>query len=320
MTTSEPAAAARPASVLGGRARGGRAAVEPQVYDFRRPLTLGRDTARRLEMGFERFARMWGTQLSSRLREPCSVVHDGVSLRTYDDYVSTLPNPSALVLCQVDVTRQAAMVQFTVAVAMVWVDFLFGGTGLGDDRERELTDIELVVVRDLMQRALDDLSYSFASIVPLAVTVRSVQYNPQFVQATSAAEPVVVASFTLSIGQRSDAATLMLPADLMLVEPTAVDVDADRAAEQAHNRQVARERLEHLVQSVPVDVTVEFAPVVVHPRDVVGLAVGDVLPLNHPATRPLDVVVDDVVLAHAAAGSHGSRLACQIVAVEEHTS
>ncbi|MDR3069002.1 MAG: flagellar motor switch protein FliM [Cellulomonas sp.] len=316
MTTSEHVSTV-PTSPAG---LGGRVRAEPQVYDFRRPLTLGRDTARRLEMGFERFARMWGTQLSSRLREPCSVVHDSLSLRTYDDYVSTLPNPTALVLCQVDVTRQAAMVQFPVAVALVWVDYMFGGTGLGDDRERELTDIELVVVRDLMQRALDDLSYSFASIVPLAVTVRSVQYNPQFVQATSAAEPVVVASFTLKIGQRSDSATLMLPADLMLVEPAADDMDADRAADLARTRREARERLEQLVQAVPVDVAVEFAPVVVHPRDVVGLAVGDVLPLEHPATRPLDVVVDGVVLAHAAAGSHGSRLACQIVAVEEHPS
>ncbi|MCL2091199.1 MAG: flagellar motor switch protein FliM [Micrococcales bacterium] len=315
MTTSEHVSTV-PAPSAG---RDGRVRAEPQVYDFRRPLTLGRDTARRLEMGFERFARMWGTQLTSRLREPCSVVHDGLSLRTYDDYVSTLPSPTALVLCQVDVTRQAAMVQFPVAVALVWVDYMFGGTGLGDDRERELTDIELVVVRDLMQRALDDLSYSFASIVPLAVTVRSVQYNPQFVQATSAAEPVVVASFTLKVGQRSDSATLMLPADLMLIEPTA-DVDADRDAELARTRQIARERLERLAQTVPVDVTVEFAPVVVHPRDVVGLAVGDVLPLGHPATRPLDVVVDGVVLARAAVGSHGSRLACQIVAVEEHPS
>jgi len=279
---------------------------------------MGRDTARRLEMGFERFARMWATQLSSRLREPCSVVHDGLSLRTYDDYVSTLPNPTVLVLCQVDVTRQAALAQFPLACAMVWVDYMFGGSGLGDERERELTDIELVVVRDLMQRALDDLSYSFSSLVPLAVTVRSVQYNPQFVQATSAADPVVVASFTLVVGKRSDTATLMMPADLMLVEPTSDDVDADRAADLARTRQVARERLEHLVQGVPVDVALQFAPVVVHPRDVVGLTVGDVLPLEHPATRPLDVVVDGVVLAHAAAGSHGSRLACQIVSVEEY--
>ncbi|MCL2454528.1 MAG: flagellar motor switch protein FliM [Micrococcales bacterium] len=298
--------------------RGSRVPADLQAYDFRRPLTLGRDTARRLEMSFERFARMWGTQLTSRLRVPASVTHEGLSLRTYDDYVSSLPNPTAMVLCLVDSTRQAAVVQLPVGCAMVWVDYLFGGTGLGDEREREFTDIELAVVRDLLQRALDDLSYSFASIVPLAVTVRSVQYNPQFVQATGAAEPVVVATFTIRMETREDTATLMLPADLMLVEPTTDEIDADRAAELARARQVARERLEELVQSVPVDVAVQFAPVVVHPRDVVGMSVGDVIPLGHPATRPLDVVVDGAVLAHAAAGSHGSRLACQIVSVEEY--
>jgi flagellar motor switch protein FliM len=50
---------------------------------------------------------------------------------------------------------------------------------------------------------------------------------------------------------------------------------------------------------------------------VVDLAVGDLLPLSHPSSQPLDVVVDGVVLARAAAGNNGSRLACMVVTVEE---
>jgi flagellar motor switch protein FliM len=294
--------------------------VEPKLYDFRRPLTLAREQSRRLEMAFERFARMWGTQLSSRLRVPYTVVSDQLVLRTYDEYVSTLPSPTLMVLCQVEQTRQVAAVQIPVATAMVWVDYLFGGTGIGDDRERELTDIEFTVVRDLLQRALDDLGYTFASVVPLTVDVRSVQYNPQFVQAVGASEPVVVASFKFTVGERHDVATLMLPADLMLTEPASGEPDADRAAEQARVRAQARARLETSVQSVPVEVAVRFAPSVVHPRDIGDLKVGDVLPLGHPASQPLDVVVDGVVLARAAAGSHGSRLACQVVTVEEQNA
>ena len=79
-----------------------------------------------------------------------------------------------------------------------------------------------------------------------------------------------------------------------------------------------KSRLERAMQEVPVEVAVRFAPVVVHPRDVIDLAVGDVLPLSHPSTDLLDVVVDGVVLAQAAAGSHGSRLACRVVTVEEN--
>jgi flagellar motor switch protein FliM len=210
------------------------------------------------------------------------------------------------------------VVQIPVETALVWVDYLFGGMGEGDSRDRELTDIEFTVVRDLLQRALDDLSYTFASVVPVTVTVRSVQYNPQFVQAVGASEPVVVAAFSLNVGQRSDLATVMLPADLMLVEPATDEIDSDLLAEQVRVRAEARGRLEITVPSVPVEVAVRFAPMTVHPRDVVDLAVGDVLPLSHPASQPLDVVVDGVVLARAAAGSHGSRLACQVVTVEEN--
>ena len=72
------------------------------------------------------------------------------------------------------------------------------------------------------------------------------------------------------------------------------------------------------MQDVPGRGRRALRPEVIHPRDVVHLAVGDVLPLSHPSTEPLDVVVDGVVLARAAAGSHGSRLACRVVTVEEN--
>lgn len=291
--------------------------TEPQPYDFRRPMSMARDQSRRLELAFERFARAWGTQLTSRLRVTYNAVHDGLSLRTYDEYVSTLPSPTMMVLCVVEQTRQVGVVQLPLSTALVWVDYLFGGIGRGDDRDRELTDIEVTVVRDLLQRALDDLAYTFASIVPLSVSVRSFQYNPQFVQAVGAAEPVIVSTFSLMVGDRHDTATLMLPADLMLAAP-ADEVDTGLDAERRRVAEQSRALLELSAEQVPVEVSVRFSPVTVHPREIVELAVGDVLPLSHPSSRPLDVVVDGVVLARAAAGSQGSRLACQVVTVEEN--
>ena len=40
----------------------------PEVYDFRRPMTLAREHGRVLERAFETYARQWGNQLSARLR------------------------------------------------------------------------------------------------------------------------------------------------------------------------------------------------------------------------------------------------------------
>ncbi|WP_239079049.1 flagellar motor switch protein FliM [Cellulomonas marina] len=293
----------------------------PEPYDFRRPMTMARETSRLLEMAFERFARQWGTQFTARLRVTTQVTLEDLSLRVYDEYANSLPTHTAVVLCTVEQTRQTGILQVPVEATMVWVDYLLGGSGLGDDRaERELSEIELVLVKDALQHALDDLGYAFAAVTPLDVTIRSVQYNPQFVQAVSAAENVLVATFSLRLGERVDTATLMIPAEPTLGVIRVSRETDDRSEDEVRAAAEAAVHLHETVQDVPLEVAVRFAPVPVHPREVVELRIGDVLPIHHPVSTPLDVVVDGVVLARAAAGSQGSRLACQIVTVEENLS
>ena len=40
---------------------------------------------------------------------------------------------------------------------------------------------------------------------------------------------------------------------------------------------------------------------------------GDVLPLGHPISVPLEVTVNETVFAHAVPGNQGARLACLVV-------
>ena len=89
------------------------------------------------------------------------------------------------------------------------------------------------------------------------------------------------------------------------------------AASEVAAHEDARNQMAAAVGNVPVEVAVRFGPITIRPSDVIGLAVGDVLHLGHPTTRPLEVVVDDVVLAQAAAGTQGTQLACVVVTYEE---
>ncbi|NNH08358.1 flagellar motor switch protein FliM [Cellulomonas fimi] len=293
--------------------------AEPEPYDFRRPLTLAREHSRHLEMAFQRVARQFATQLTARLRVVSQVTFEDLELRTYDEYTGGLPTPTAMVMCAMEPSRQTAVLQIPVGATLVWIDYLFGGDGRGDEREgRELTDLEWTLVRDLLQHAIGDLEYSFAGVTPMSATVRSVQYNPQFAQVVAAQETVLVAVFLLRVGEREDRMTFMLPSDLLLGALRSSEGADARSEEERQVARIAHAELERAVQDVPVHVAVQFRPVTVHPRDVVNLTVGDVLPLSHPSSEPLDVVVDGIVLARAAAGSHGSRLACQVVTVEEN--
>lgn len=290
---------------------------EPEVYDFRRPMTLAREHARALEMAFETFARQWGTLLTSRLRVVAHVSLDTVEMRSYDEYVRSLPSMTTVVLCGIDQGRGTAVLQLPLDSTMLWVDYLLGGPGLtARIPERELTEIEWHLVRELLGHALGELAYAFASVAPLEVTVRSVQYAPQFVQAAAASEPVITATFTVELGDRTSTATFMIPAETLLDSLEAADELDNRSAEEVREHERALELIADQVHGVPVSVGVRFAPRTVTPADVVDLQVGDVVPLRHRADVPLDVVIGDVVLARAAIGSNGTRLACLVVSEE----
>lgn len=307
-----------PAATAPVSARRKRSAT-PEPYDFRRPMTLAREHGRVLEMAFETFSRQWGTQLTSRLRVLCQVGFDRVEMRSYDEYVRSLPTMTAMILCDVEQNRSTAVLQLPLDATLQWVDHLLGGPGLPlKDFDRELTGIEWRLVRELLSHALGDLAYAFASVGPIDVRARSVQYNPQFVQAAAASEPVIVASFTVEVNGRSAAATLMIPADVLLAALQAGEKLDSRSADALAEHRENLALIASQVDEVPMSVAVRFRPLTVTPGTIADLAVGDVVTLRHRADEPLDVVVGDVPLARAALGSNGSRLACMVVTSEEN--
>ncbi|WP_298462406.1 FliM/FliN family flagellar motor switch protein [uncultured Cellulomonas sp.] len=292
---------------------------QPELYDFRRPMTLAREHGRVLERAFETYARQWGNQLSARLRAVSTVTLESVAMHSYDEYVRALPKTTVMVLCTVDPGRTTSVVQVPGSMVMGWIDLLLGGPGRpSGDVDRELTDIEYQLVRNLVQHSLADIGYAFASVLPMEATVRGVQYAPQFLQAVPASVPVIVATFVVRVGEAEESATMMIPAEVLLAGLRAGESADSRTPEEVAAHELSLASLARGVQDVPVPVAVRFSPVTVRPTDVVGLTVGAVLHLNHPTARPLDVVVDDVVLARAAAGTQGTRLACRIVTSEEN--
>jgi flagellar motor switch protein FliM len=283
-----------------------------EVYDFSRPTTLAREHSRILEMAFETFARQWGTQLTAKIRVKTQITCDDVLMQTYDDYSASLPSTTAMVLCTLDGMESRAVIQFPLAAALTWVSNMLGGHGSQQHLERSaFSPIEQGLVRHLMENALEDLRYSFGSILSTPVALDSIQYNSQFAQAAAPSDLMIVAAFTVKIGESSAEATMAIPAEVLMPH-----LNAGGAAKATRDPKTL---LRAQLSNVPVEVSLELAPAVVKPAMILNLAVGDVLPLPHSTTTPFNVVIDGHRLARASAGTNGSRLAAVIVTTEENT-
>jgi len=162
-------------------------------------------------------------------------------------------------------------------------------------------------------RALNELAYSYESLVSLEPAIMQFESNPQFAQVAAPSDMVVVSTYETRIGAEVGELSLCVPfSSLQPVLDRAVthSLFADRSA---GDPDVIRGAIGTRVEQVPVEVSVRFSSVRLTSAEIVGLREGDVLPLHHAVADPLTVTAVGQPLLCATPGKRGKRLAVMIV-------
>lgn len=305
---------------VSARARRRARAVPPVPYDFRRPIQLSREHSRILQLGFDGFARQATTVFTSSLRTVCQMSLASIEQRSYAEYVDSLDASTYLTMFSADPMPGLGVFEMPLIATMACVDHMLGGPGNHDQPERPLTEIESGVIGGLIERLLGEVRYSLAPIVPLDPTVTGVEYSPQFAQVAGAADVMVVSTFDLRIDERTSRMTICLPFSGLLPHLASAAAPAPASDRERAKRAEAAQLLHARFASVPLDVAVRFRGTQLGPDALSALQLGDVVRLDHPASAPLDVTVDDTIFAHATAGAQGQRLAALIVGTRKESS
>lgn len=278
-----------------------------EVYDFQRPTTLGRERMRALTLALENFSRQWGTQLTAMTHSVAQVQMESIDVERYGEYVDSLPEQTAMVIVRVAELSGRGVLQFPQDVALGWVGRMLGGNASIAAPMRAFTPIENTILGRLIGYLLEDLAYSLGALLDGPLDLDNIQFSSQTAQAAGTGQFMLVARFVVALGDTLTPTTLAIPLDGL----------ADSAASGLKAAAGARTTVQ--LAPVPVSVALRLAPAVVGPTDILGLAEGDLIRLPHAQNRPLDVVVDDVLVAGAAVGANASRLACVIVSLEEYS-
>lgn len=282
-------------------------------YDFRRPNKVSRDHVRALQLVHETFARQFSTILSSTLRTLAPIHVESIEQRTYDEYISPMPNPTYLAILEVDPLPGQGIFHLPLPAAMEIVDRLLGGPGGNNHPDRPLTEIEIGVLRGMLERVLRELTYAFESFMDVDTRITTQESNPQFAQIVGLSDMVVVATYELGIGEQSWEATLCFP--FQMLQPALEAFSQSKRSNSADPDEVHRNKqlLHNHLHDAPVDVAVRFNTVRLSSQEVVGLEVGDILPLRHKVEEPLTVNVGGVPCFAATPGKQGRRLAAMVV-------
>lgn len=282
-------------------------------YDFRRPIQLSREHTRLLQLTFEAYAKQCSTVFTSSLRVICTITPADISQVSYAEYIASLPDTTHLSLFSIDPLGGTGVLQLPLTVTMLCLDHMLGGSAQGPQPRRPLTELEAGVVHTLLERLLADFGYALSDIAEATPRLLATEYSPQFAQAASGADVMIVTAFDLEIGNIRERMTMCLPFAALAphLDAALQPAATTRGDHEEHARAAARLTLG--LDTIPVPVSVRLRPASLDSPDLMDLRPGDVIHLPHPETAPLEVVVDDVVFAHAEPGVIGTNLAALIL-------
>jgi len=283
---------------------------EPKVFDFRRPSKFSREHMRGLEVVHEMFVRRASSTLSHRLRTVVSIEPFSTDQITYEDYIRSMPNPSVIGTVGLDPLPGSIVLEMSTQLALAFVDRLLGGEGVKAPM-RGPTDIEGRVIRDILRSTVDSLKETLEPVQDVEPALRSVDFNPRFVQIVAPTEMILLLGYTVRLGSGAEG-IISLCYPFSTIEPALERLERRVRIEGAVAAEGETPPLAGVVPDLDVPLAIRLRTSPVPTSQLASLNVGDVILLDHRVDELARGEVGGCHLVTARLGRRGRRLAVQI--------
>lgn len=260
-------------------------------YNFRRPDRLSKEHVRALYLLHDQFANNLTSSLPLFLRTVCEVTLISVEQQSYSDYLKSLPDPTTITVFAARSLRGVFAVELSPSVAFPIVDRMLGGNGKELSEVRPATELELKVLEGFLTVIVANYREAWKPHADLETEITSRETRPQMLQVVPPNEVVATISYQVQIGESKGSMSICLP--VALLEP--VVEGFGRSAYEANDR-IAPEATASLLEaigSVRFPVTCDLENISISVADLNSISVGDVLRVNHPVEKNLNVSVAD---------------------------
>ncbi len=202
--------------ILGGDVDDNRE-VRIKLYDFKRPDKFSKDQIRTITIMHETLARLTTAALSAQLRCPAHVRVAAVDQLTYEEFIRSIPNPTTLGIVHMPPLKGSAILEIDPAVTFATIDRLFGGQGQGLPFKRDLSEVEMSVMEEIITRILSNMREAWSTVVDLQPRLGQIETNPQFAMIVPPAEMAVLVCFETKVGDGEGMMNLCIP--YVTIEP-----------------------------------------------------------------------------------------------------
>lgn len=282
-------------------------------YDLTSQDRIIRGRLPQLEVIYEKFMRAFRVSLSSSLRKIASISLTSTEFLKFGEFINTLPMPTCMSVLRFSTLRGSALMVIESKLAYALVDSFFGGA----DRPytkidgKDFTPIELSIVRKVVELAIHDLENAWASVEKIGCSFVRTEVNPQFVGIVPPTDVVIASTFDVELENATGTISMVIP--YATIEPikqklsTGFQVESDQTDKKLWTS-IIKEQL----MDTNLEVRVNLGETSILLEDLMGLKVGDVIPLTQDATGELDIHIESVKKFKGYYGNHHGTTAVQV--------
>lgn len=281
------------------------------LYDFRRPNKFSKEQMRTLKNIHENFARMLANFLTAYLRLSITVKLESISQVTYEEFIYSLPLPTLVTVFRFSEKGGSAFLETNPYFSFPIIDILFGGEGRFIKQARELTEIELSVMRRVNEKVLNNLRYTWEDIAELSPEIESLDTNPQFSQLLASNEAVALLSFSTRIAGNDGFINLCLP--YITLESVLSHLSTQnwhtRQSKTEWNMTKAIKKLEKKLKVSEVELTAVLGEATISVADFLNFEEGDIILLDRQVDKPVDLCLEGRPKFKINLGTLGNKMA-----------
>jgi len=290
----------------------GQSDANIQPYDLTNQDRVIRGRMPILEIIYERFIRQFRVSLSNSLRKISTISMISTDLLKFGEFVNTLPIPSCMCIMRFNELRGPALIVFESKLAYAIIDSYFGGT----DRPftkiegKEFTSIELSFMRRVMDMAINDLEEAWAPVHRIDAQYVRTEINPQFVGVVPPSDVIITTTFEVEF--ESASGTIMVVIPYSTIEPIKQKLSSSYQTDNDVVDTLWTRSMQEHVQHAQATAVVKLGETEMTIGDLVGLQVGDIIPLSQEVSGELDLEIEDAKKLKCLIGVYKGSRAVQI--------
>ena len=244
----------------------------------------------------ERFARHARGVFLPMLRLQPRISPFPPEVKTFDEYCESIDNFMNLNISRMEELRGPMLLTLGPKFISTLTASFYGGSIHQPDQKRsEFTTTEERVIELIHEGLSDCLSNAWTDLMPITLSHQGREVNPQFASFVDGGELVIICAFLIQM-PNGDSINMDVVYPLQTLKPIAAQLRS-RMQSDTNDDVSWRERMEHAILNIPLNVTAFLGQPVMSMGQLIRLKPGDVVPIQVNDGIELQVENNPIFLA-----------------------